>query len=133
MKINFADVFQAVSVLLFFLGLLFENFWNSYKSFILIQPRSFEPQSKKEYILEFNTVLVKGVLTTFLSLLLFYILFPTSIKIILSSKLSFWDFDINNTLYVFLSGLLCVFVITSSIITWKTYKYPHKNWPSEFK
>jgi hypothetical protein len=133
MKINFADVFQAVSVLLFFLGLLFEDFWNSYKKYILIQPKLFEPLSKRKYILEFNTVLVKGILTTFLSLLLFYILFPTSIKIILSSKLSFWDFDIYNTLYVFLSGLLCFFVITSITITWKTYRHPHKNWPSEFK
>lgn len=133
MNVNFADVFQAVSVLLFFLGLLFDNFWNSYKKFILIEPRLFEPQSKKEYILEFKTVLIKGVLTTILSLLLFYILFPTSIKIIMSSDLSLWDFDINKTLYVFLSALLLVFVITSIKITWNTFKHPHKSWPSEFK
>ncbi|WP_371918963.1 hypothetical protein [Pseudomonas sp. B15(2017)] len=56
---------------------------------------------------------------------LFYVNLPAAVRIIDSSTLDLWDFDVDRTLYVMVVGALLAFALTNTILTLKLLKKWH--------
>ncbi|WP_371917912.1 hypothetical protein [Pseudomonas sp. B26(2017)] len=53
---------------------------------------------------------------------LFYVNLPAAVRIIDSSTLDLWDFDVDRTLYVMVVGALLAFALNNTILTLKLLK-----------
>ncbi|EPL6454032.1 hypothetical protein N0G65_001160 [Providencia rettgeri] len=69
-----------------------------------------------------NKILYRIVLPIFVAFfVLFYINLPTAVKIIYSSQIAFWNFDVDNTLYVMVVYALATFVIFNGRLLYKLF------------
>ncbi len=71
------------------------------------------PTSRGIYRRELIRITIKTSFLFFSYLILFYLLIPESISILKTSSFSLWDFDIRNTLFVFIEIYLFVFTALS--------------------
>lgn len=55
----------------------------------------------------------KSIAISLAFIFLFYLLLPKTIDIISYSKIDFWNFDINLTLFVFIESAISVFIVIS--------------------
>lgn len=74
-----------------------------------------------------NNTLLGTVLPIFIAFfVLFYINLPTAVKIISSSEISLWNFDVDDTLYVMVVYALAAFVIFNGSLLYKLFRKQQK-------
>lgn len=127
---DIANVFSAVSVILFFMGMLFNNFRIKQREIMDIRPEKDKVIAQKNYLKKRKECIWFGILLTSFTLGFFYMLLPTAIEVISNSKFSLWNFGLLNTLYLFicvLCGLLGLYTVYLLIVLWikprKTYSW----------
>jgi hypothetical protein len=108
-----ADLISALSVFLVFLTFLLNSLEADLKELLKKRkPDANQINSLNQYKLEFKKLFyLKSLPISIVYISTFYILLPKTINIINNSKLSFWEFDEFNTLFVFIElGLLCLMI-----------------------
>jgi flagellar biosynthesis protein FlhB len=104
-----ADTLSAISVLLVFLTFLFHLIENKVSAIIEEKkPDEAKTTEVKKYYYKLNqTLFLKLIPITFIYLVAFYVLLPTTVNIIRNSTFSLWNFDALETLFVCIeAGLL---------------------------
>ncbi len=110
-----SDLLTAVGIMLVFITVFFDILTNEYKTL-----KSKPDESKKIEIQNYKKILYsllfKFIFLFFGYSILFYILLPEGVKIIISSKLDFWNFDPLNTLYCFIEVFIIIFLIINLVM-----------------
>ena len=121
-----ADLLSAISVLLVFLTFLLNGIEKEVSENVL---KKKPPAAQKEARNQFNNdtlklLLLKTFPVTLIYIATFYSLLPKAVRIITTSKFSFWNFDELNTIFVFIeTGLLglTIFATTKAYQLIKKY------------
>jgi len=120
---NLGDIYSAVSIILVFITILLDVIIREAVSYI---QTSVPDSSKKKEIRELSR---KGrkisrilILVLLFYTFIFYLLFPNTYRIIKLSQINFWNFDLANTLYVFINFCLLGFMVITIYYLRKIYK-----------
>ena len=112
-----ADLLSAISVLLVFLTFLFNGIEKevSEKVFQRKPPASQADALKKFNAETLKLLLLKTLPVTIIFIVTFYSLLPRAVHILTTSKLTLWNFDELNTIFVFIeTGLLGLTIFATS-------------------
>lgn len=114
------NVMNGISVLLFFLGIIFEYIRVEINKIIQKEtPDKRKIQERKKLKKTYKLTLIKSILVLFILLLVAYMLLPFSLKIIEKYKFDLWNFDILTSTFM----LIEIGIIMMSIfVTYKIIK-----------
>ena len=124
-----SDVFQALSVFIFFLGLLFERFLILFGEFDRYKVNNDLDSSKTEYLKLYMQVRILGWGNAILSSLFAFLLLPTTVSIFATSKFSLFHFELDRTMFGLMNFLFLAFGAISFYLIYricdmKTKRYP---------
>lgn len=121
--------FNAVSVLLFLLGIGFDFFIGKFTAFSKDIPEKEKPGLNIEYLKRRREVQVIGLGLSLVTGIFTYLLLPTTFRIIQVSKgIELWRFNLMWTLFVFITLLSLVFFLSVVILTLIATLRPWKLW-----
>ena len=112
---DIANAFQALSVLLVFVTLLFSMKYSEFEEDTNLDnfPDSKKPDASRQYRNKIKTNFIKHLFPVLvISFLCSYLVTPSVYKIIISSSISFINFDFFRTAFVLFSFLLYCFTAT---------------------
>ena len=106
------EILSAVSVLLIFLTVLLSLIEKNVETILSNRPPQDHADKMKKYKKKIRNILYFKLIPIFLIYaIVFYVLIPSTIKIILNSAFSFWDFDALNTIFIFVEiGLFSLLI-----------------------
>ena len=123
MDSNLSNILSAISVILVFLTIIFDIL--SKEVDVLVgkkKPLEKEGEYRKELQTAFRRSASNTVLHSIAFLMLTFLLFPTVFTILKNSSLNLWNFDVLNTLFVFIYIFVIIFSILSIRMTYKILK-----------
>ena len=122
-----SDIVAVSGLLLTIVTFLFNLAWPQISSAINQDEATAGDKARKRCRDEVNKVLYKIVLPIFIAFfVLFYVNLPTAVRIISTSKLDLWNFDVTLTLYVMVVYALAVFVCVNAYLFYKLFKKQFK-------
>lgn len=121
MKLN--DIVAVTGLLLTLVTFLFNLAWPKINEALNQDEATSGEKAKKWCREKINNILLGTVLPIFIAFfVLFYINLPTAVKIISSSEVSLWNFDVDDTLYVMVVYALAAFVIFNGSLLYKLFR-----------
>ncbi|HEJ6938524.1 MULTISPECIES: hypothetical protein [Serratia] len=112
-----SDIVAVSGLLLTLVTFLFNLAWPKINDSLNQDESISGDRAKKRCRSRINKTLWGTVVPIFIAFfILFYINLPAAVKIILSSTLSLWDFNIEDTLYVMVEYALLAFVIFNAYL-----------------
>ncbi|EML9902928.1 hypothetical protein RG393_001517 [Morganella morganii] len=117
-----SDIVAISGLLLTLVTFLFNLAWPKITEALNQDEATSGKNARKRCREKINKILYGTVLPIFVAFfILFYINLPTTVKIISSSQIVFWDFNVDNTLYVMVVYALAAFVIFNGSLLCKLY------------
>ncbi|GAB6262338.1 hypothetical protein [Photobacterium sp. R1] len=117
-----SDIVAVSGLLLTLVTFLFNLAWPKITEALNQDEATSGDSARKRCRDKINKTLYGTVLPIFIAFfVLFYINLPTAVKIISSSQIEFWKFDVDNTLYVMVVYALAAFVIFNSSLLYKLF------------
>ena len=117
-----SDIVAISGLLLTLVTFLFNLAWPKITEALNQDEAISRDSARKRCREKINKILYGTVLPIFFAFfVLFYINLPTAVKIISSSKIAFWNFDVDNTLYVMVVYALLAFFIFNGILLCKLF------------
>lgn len=115
------DLFSPISLLMVFLTVFLDVVHKDVTTSLKKPtPPKEQRKARKAYLSELLSLLTFKCLPISLSfILLFYLLLPTTAKIIQESSLEIWQFDLGLTLFVFIEVAIFTFAILSTSLAVK--------------
>jgi len=109
-----SDLLSAVGILLAIITLFYEKASNAIKP---VLEKSIPPNEQKIELEKTRKEIERGIRTVIIFVVIYFafswLLFPTSIEVIFHSKLSLWDFDAVNTIFIIVNCTVFIFFIAS--------------------
>jgi hypothetical protein len=109
-----SDLLSAVGILLAIITLFYEKASNAIKP---VLEKSIPPNEQKIELEKTRKEIERGIRTVIIFVVIYFafswLLFPTSIVVIFHSKLSLWDFDAVNTIFIIVNCTVFIFFIAS--------------------
>lgn len=109
-----SDILSAISILLAIILFFYDKTTSSIKNVLE------KPLPPKKQTVEFEKVKNEIFISTGISLIysliyliFFWLLLPTSFKIVMNTKFSIWNFDLSSTIYIIINFTILVFFIIS--------------------
>ena len=124
---NIKDIYDALEILLVFITIIMNNIVN--KAEIIID-ESIKFGKKRELERQLQNadrfIITKWILLIFVTIALIFILSPTAWEILRTSNISFTNFEVSRTLYIFIFMILIYFLCVYMIYSYKLYKHRKK-------
>lgn len=115
-----SDIVAISGLLLTLVTFLFNLAWPKINEALNQDEATSGANAKKRCRETINRTILGTVLPLFIAFfVLFYINLPTAVKIILSSEIALWNFDVDDTLYVMVVYALAAFVILNGTLLYK--------------
>lgn len=122
-----SDIIAISGLLLTLVTFLFNLAWPNINKALNQDEATTGEKAKKRCREKINNILLGTVLPIFIAFfVLFYINLPAAIKIITTSEISLWNFDVDDTLYVMVVYALAAFVILNGSLLYKLFKKREK-------
>tara|TARA_R110001583_G_C5658701_1_gene409453 strand:+ start:638 stop:1021 length:384 start_codon:yes stop_codon:yes gene_type:complete len=118
-----SDIVAVSGLLLTLVTFLFNLAWPKINEALSQDEATSGVNAKKRCREKINRTILGTVLPLFVAFfVLFYINLPTAVKIMSSSEIAFWNFDVDDTLYVMVVYALAAFVILNGTLLYKLFK-----------
>lgn len=125
MKLN--DIVAISGLLLTLVTFLFNLAWPKINEALNQDEATSGVNAKKRCREKINKTILGTVLPLFVAFfVLFYINLPSAVKIISSSKIAFWNFDVDGALYVMVVYALAAFVILNGSLLYRLLRKQSK-------
>lgn len=122
-----SDIVAVSGLLLTLVTFLFNLAWPKINEALNQDEATAGVRAKKRCREKINNTLLGTVFPIFIAFfVLFYINLPTAVKIISSSDISLWNFDVDDTLYVMVVYALAAFVIFNGSLLYKLFRKQQK-------
>lgn len=107
------NIMNGISVLLFFLGIIFEYIRVEINKIIQKEtPDKRKIQERKKLKKVYKLTLIKSILVLLILLLVAYMLLPSSLKIIEKYKFDLWSFDLLTSTFILIEiGIIMMTII----------------------
>ncbi|WP_333795830.1 hypothetical protein [Rheinheimera sp.] len=116
------DIVAVSGLLLTLVTFLFNLAWPKITEALSQDESTSGDSAKKRCREKINKTLCGTVLPMFVAFfVLFYINLPSAVKIISSSEIALWNFDVDDTLYVMVVYALAAFVVFNGILLYKLF------------
>jgi hypothetical protein len=116
----FGDIVAVSGLLLTLTTFMFNLAWPKLHEALELDEKRAGPQARKRSQRKVMSVLLgSAVPLTCTFMALFYVNLPTAVRIMRSSTLDLWDFDVGRTLYVMVALALLVFALFNLGLTLK--------------
>ncbi|UAA37645.1 hypothetical protein KIH87_13110 [Paraneptunicella aestuarii] len=120
MKLN--DIVAVSGLLLTLVTFLFNLAWPKITEALNQDEATSGDSAKKRCREKINKTLYGTVLPIFVAFfVLFYINLPSAVKVISSSEIAVWNFDVDDTLYVMVVYALAAFVIFNGSLLYRLF------------
>ena len=115
-----SDIVAISGLLLTLVTFLFNLAWPQINEALSLDEATTGGNAKKRCREKINRTILGTVLPLFVAFFaLFYINLPTAVKIISSSEITLWNFDVDDTLYVMVVYALAAFVIFNGSLLYR--------------
>lgn len=115
-----SDIVAISGLLLTLVTFLFNLAWPKINEALSLDEATSGANAKKRCREKINRTILGTVLPLFVAFfVLFYINLPTAVKIISSSEIALWNFDVDDTLYVMVVYALAAFVILNGSLLYR--------------
>lgn len=120
MQLN--DIVAVSGLLLTLVTFLFNLAWPKITEALNQDEATAGASARKRCREKINKTLYGTVLPIFIAFfVLFYINLPSAVKVISSSQIAFWNFDVDDTLYVMVVYALAAFVIFNGSLLYRLF------------
>lgn len=124
---NIKDIYDALEILLVFITIIMNNIVSKAESIIDESIKLGKEKELGRQLQNINRFIVtKWLLLILVTIGLVFILFPTAWKIVITSTISFINFEISRTLYIFIFIIMIYFICIYIGYSYKLYKHREK-------
>lgn len=118
-----SDIISIISLILTLLTFLFNLAWPDIKNTLDQDDHINGSQAKQRQREKINkTIYLKAMPMLASFVLVFYTTLPKAVEIILSSKLTIWNFNIENTIYVMIVYSLLAFTLLNTHLIFRLFQ-----------